>query len=225
TEVCRQISVAFDPITRRVHANDVTSFRNLIIAATPIEPVPLDAASRVLAEEIAAGRLPLPGWDHGVEQWILRLNLLAQWCPELQLHPIREEDRIHIIEQLCFGAVSYKEIKERDVKSVVKSWLSGQKRELLDKYAPERVTLSNARTPKIVYEAQAPPYISLRIQELFGVMDVPKIAMGRVAVSVHILAPSMRPVQVTHDLANFWREHYPRIKSELQRKYPKHEWR
>jgi len=60
---------------------------------------------------------------------------------------------------------------------------------------------------------------------LFDVKDTPKIAMGRVAVSVHILAPSMRPVQVTHDLANFWREHYPRIKSELQRKYPKHEWR
>ena len=50
-------------------------------------------------------------------------------------------------------------------------------------------------------------------------------SMGRVPVSIHILAPSMRPVQVTHDLANFWREHYPRIKSELQRKYPKHEWR
>ena len=60
-------------------------------------------------------------------------------------------------------------------------------------------------------------------------MDVtnfsPRIALGRVPVLVHILAPSMRPVQVTQDLANFWREHYPRIKSELQRKYPKHEWR
>ena len=65
----------------------------------------------------------------------------------------------------------------------------------------------------------------MRIQELFGVMQTPRIAMGRVLLSVHILAPSMRPVQVTQDLANFWREHYPRIKSELQRKYPKHEWR
>jgi ATP-dependent helicase HrpB len=49
--------------------------------------------------------------------------------------------------------------------------------------------------------------------------------MGRIALSVHILAPSMRPVQVTQDLSNFWREHYPTIKSELKRKYPKHEWR
>jgi ATP-dependent helicase HrpB len=129
------------------------------------------------------------------------------------------------MEQLCLGAVSYKEVKDRDVKAVVKSWISGAQRELLDKYVPERIALSNGRTPKVTYEAQGPPFISLRIQELFGVNETPKIAMGRIAVSVHILAPSMRPVQVTHDLANFWREHYPRIKSELQRKYPKHEWR
>ena len=59
----------------------------------------------------------------------------------------------------------------------------------------------------------------------FDVMETPRIALRRVPLSIHILAPSMRPVQVTQDLANFWREHYPRIKSELQRKYPKHEWK
>jgi len=160
-----------------------------------------------------------------VEQWILRLNLLAQWCPDLQLPPIQAEDRAHILEQLCLGGVSYKDIKDRDVKAAVRVWLSSGQRDLLEKYAPERVTLSNGRTPKVVYEAESPPYIALRIQELFGVTQTPRIAMGRVALSVHILAPSMRPVQVTLDLANFWREHYPRIKSELQRKYPKHDWR
>ena len=83
----------------------------------------------------------------------------------------------------------------------------------------------NGRTPKVTYESGSPPYISLRIQELFGVTETPKIGMGRIPLSIHVLAPSMRPVQVTQDLANFWREHYPRIKSELQRRYPKHEWR
>jgi ATP-dependent helicase HrpB len=107
----------------------------------------------------------------------------------------------------------------------VKSWLSHGQRELVDKHAPERVSLTNGRTPKVTYEAGAPPFIALRIQELFGVTQTPRVAAGRVPLSVHILAPSMRPVQVTQDLANFWREHYPRIKSELQRRYPKHEWR
>jgi ATP-dependent helicase HrpB len=111
------------------------------------------------------------------------------------------------------------------VKPAVQSWLSASQWDLISKHAPERATLSNGRTPKVSYEEAGPPFISMRIQELFGVTQTPRIAQGRVSLSVHILAPSMRPVQVTQDLANFWREHYPRIKSELQRKYPRHEWR
>jgi ATP-dependent helicase HrpB len=217
--------VTFDPTTRRVYADEVVRFRDLDLSAKRIEPPPADIAAQLLAAEIISGRLQLPKWDHGVEQWILRLNLLAQWCPDLQLPPLHSEDRQHIVEQLCFGAVGYKDIKDREVKPVVKSWLSENQRDLLDKYAPERITLSNGRTPKVTYEPDNPPYISLRIQELFGVTQTPRIGMGRVPLSVHILAPSMRPVQVTQDLASFWREHYPKIKSELQRKYPKHEWR
>ncbi|HYR90041.1 MAG TPA: ATP-dependent helicase HrpB [Terriglobia bacterium] len=220
-----EVRVHFDSVTRRVEAAQVTRFRDLVLTAKRMETPPADDAARLLAEEITAGRLQLPKWDHSVDQWIFRLNLLAHACPDLQLPPIRDEDRRHIIEQLCLGAISYRDVKEREVKPVVKSWLSGGQREFLDKHAPERVTLSNGRTPKVTYDGDGPPYISLRIQELFGVTETPRIAMGRIPLAVHILAPSMRPVQVTQDLANFWREHYPRIKSELQRKYPKHEWR
>ena len=108
---------------------------------------------------------------------------------------------------------------------VVMSWLSAAQRQLLDKHAPERLSLPNGRTPKVAYETTGSPYISLRIQELYDVTQTPKIAMGRVPVVVHILTPGMKPIQITQDLAGFWREHYPRIKSELQRKYPKHLWR
>jgi ATP-dependent helicase HrpB len=217
--------VAFDSVTNRVRAEDTLRFRDLVVSSKRIEIPPADAAASLLADEVIAGRLQLQKWDHSVVQWILRLNLLAKWCPDLGLPQIHDEERRHIIEQLCHGAVSYKDIKDRDVKPVVQSWLSGAQRDLVEKHMPERITLSNGRTPKVIYEAENPPFISLRIQELFGVTQTPKIAMGRVPLSVHILAPSMRPVQVTQDLANFWREHYPRIKSELQRRYPKHEWR
>ena len=191
-----------------------------------MEPPPADAAARLLAEEVIAGRLQLPKWDHGVAQWILRLNLLAKWCPDLQLPAIGDDDRRHIIEQLCLGAVSYKDLKDREVKPVVKSWLSPAQRDLLDKYAPERVTLSNGRTPKVSYEDGWP---AVHFAAYPGIVRRERKRRGSpwaaFALSVHILAPSMRPVQVTQDLANFWREHYPSIKSELKRKYPKHEWR
>ncbi len=220
-----ELHVQFDSSAKRVQAAELLRFRELALSAKRVEPPPAEAAARLLAEEVLSGRLPLPNWDHGVEQWLLRLRLLCQHCPELNLPPITEEDRKHLIEQLCLGAVSYKDLKEREVKPVVMSWLSHAQRELLDKHAPERLTLPNGRTPKVTYEAGNPPHIALRIQELYDVKQTPRIGMGRVPVLVHILTPGMKPVQITQDLANFWREHYPRIKSELQRKYPKHLWR
>jgi ATP-dependent RNA helicase HrpB len=220
-----ELHVQFDSTTKRVQAAELVRFRGLALSAKRVEPPPADTAARLLADEILAGRLPLPNWDHGVEQWLARLNLLCQHCPELQLPGVTEADRKHIIEQLCHGAVSYKDIKEREVKPLVMSWLSAAQRELLDKNAPERLSLPNGRTPKVVYEIGMPPHIALRIQELYDVNQTPKIALSRVPVTVHILTPGMKPIQVTQDLASFWREHYPRIKSELQRKYPKHLWR
>ena len=220
-----EVQVQYDAQQKRVLAAELLRFRDLALAAKRIDPPPAEAAARLLAEEVMAGRLLLPNWDHGVEQWLARLNLLCQQCPDLQLPPITDDDRQHIIAELCHGAVSYKDIKEREVKPVVVSWLSSAQRELLDQHAPERLTLPNGRTPKVSYENGKAPFISLRIQELYDVNQTPKVALGRVPVTVHILTPGMKPIQVTQDLANFWREHYPRIKSELARKYPKHLWR
>jgi ATP-dependent helicase HrpB len=224
-DVASELQVEFDSAAKRVQAAEWVRFRGLALSAKRVEPPPADVAARILAGEILAGRLPLPNWDHRVEQWLLRLRLLCRHCPELRLPAFSEEDRRHIVEQLCRGAVSYKDIKEREVKPLVMAWLSVPQRELLDQHAPERLSLPNGRAPKVTYEAGGSPHVALRIQELYDVTQTPKIALGRVPVLVHILTPGMKPVQITQNLANFWREHYPRIKSELQRKYPKHLWK
>jgi ATP-dependent helicase HrpB len=224
-DIQSEVRVSFDAVARRVQAAELLRFRDLALWAKRLDPPPVDAAAKLLAQEVIAGRLQLPGWDHGVEQWLSRLNLLCQHCPELELPALTEENRHHLIEQICHGATSFKELKEREIRPYVTAWLSAAQRALLDQHAPERVGLSNGRSPKVTYEPGTAPYIALRIQELFGVTQVAPIAMGRVPVLVHILAPSNRPVQVTRDLASFWRETYPKLKSELARKYPKHEWR
>jgi ATP-dependent helicase HrpB len=223
-EVREVTRVFYDGEARRVRAEATTQFRGLVLATRRGEPPAADAA-RLLAAEVSAGRLELPRWDHAVEQWLLRLNFLSRSCPELQLPPVTEADRRLLIEQLCQGAVAYKEIKDREVRPLVQSWLSAAQRALLDQHAPERVALPNGRAPKVVYSADGPPHIALRIQELYDVKAVPRIASNRVPVVLHILAPNMRAVQITQDLSGFWREHYPRLKSELQRQYPKHQWR
>jgi ATP-dependent helicase HrpB len=215
----------YEAASRRVYSEEQLSFRGLRIAAQKSERVPADDAARLLTEEICAGRLALEAWDDSVEQWIIRLNLLSQWCPDLALPPITESDRRDLIEQVCHGAFSAKDLRDKPVKAIVAGWLNAAQQALVEKHAPERLTLPNGRTPKVHYETKGSPFIAVRIQELYDVNATPRIAMGRVPVVLHILAPSMRPVQVTTDLPGFWREHYPKIKQELQRKYPKHKWR
>lgn len=224
-DIGRSLEVWFDAQARRVYAKELRTFRGLQLEAKNVEPPPLDQAAALLAEQVATGKLALNDWDHGVEQWITRLNCLAKWCTEFELPPIGAEERRALIEQFCHGAFTYKDIKDRPVKAAVKDWLNPLQRQMLDDHAPERLKLSNGKTPKVVYSETEPPHASLRIQELYDVTETPKIALGRVPVLLHILAPNMRPVQITQDLAGFWREHYPRVKSELQRKYPKHQWR
>jgi ATP-dependent helicase HrpB len=182
-------------------------------------------AARLLADEVQAGRCTLRLWTEEVDQWILRVNRLRQWCPDLGLPEIIASDRRLMIEAICLGAMSVKEVKERPVFPVVKSWLDGRQQSLLERHAPERLEMPGGRKVKLAYTENAPPSVAVRIQDLYGVQDSLRIAMGRQVVVIQVLAPNHRPVQVTSDLTTFWKESYPKVKKELQRKYPKHEWR
>lgn len=215
----------WDPAAKRVFAETRRMFRDLVLKAVRSDQPPREAAARLLAERVLSGELTLKQWDESVEQWIARVNCLAAWCPELGIPILTAEDRKFLIVQICDGAMSYKEIKERPVKPVVLEWLTPEQRLLLDQHAPERLRLPNGRSARIQYSPDAPPSVAATIQDLYGLTEAPKIAMNRVTLSVQILAPNRRPVQITQDLAGFWRDHYPRVKQELQRRYPKHEWR
>jgi ATP-dependent helicase HrpB len=107
----------------------------------------------------------------------------------------------------------------------VKSWLNPGQQQALDDLAPERIKLAGGRAAKIVYEEGAPPTIAARIQDLYDTPRGLSIGGGRIPVRIQVLAPNHRPIQVTSDLETFWREGYPKVKKELQRKYPKHKWR
>jgi ATP-dependent helicase HrpB len=223
-DVRSSVDVWMDSVTRRVRAERRTRFRDLVIDAAPAEPPP-DRTAEVLAAEVMGGRMTLPLWDSKVTEWVLRVNLLARECPRLGIPAIGEEEEKTILEQLALGASGYKDLKDRPVLPAFRAWLSPLQTEAVDRHAPERVSLGNGKKPRVVYAQGEPPSISLRIQELFDVRAVPSIAMGRVTPVVKILAPNMRPVQVTTDLERFWTQHYPEIRPALARRYPKHEWR
>lgn len=216
----------YDPTTRMVMEKRRTVFRGLLVDEISL-PAPADSgvAAGLLAQEILSGRSPLDGWNEEVEQWIARINFLADAMPEAGIQPIGEAEKQALIEQLCYGAQSMKEVRGRSVLALVKNWVSPAQQNLLEKMAPVRMSLPSGRSTKISYQSGKGPVVSAKIQELFGVTGCLYVAGGKVPVTVEILAPNFRPVQVTTDLENFWSETYPKLKIELKRRYPKHEWR
>jgi ATP-dependent helicase HrpB len=218
--------VRYDESVRRVIACRERRFRDLVLEAKPTaDPPPPGEAAALLAREVVAGRITLAEWTEAVEQWIVRVNCLAKWWPELEVPPIGGPDRTTLIEQICYGACGARELKDRPVMPVLRSWLRPEQLAVLDDYLPERIEMANGRRSRITYFADGPPVLSARIQELYGINGRFTLGHGRVPVKIEVLAPNQRPIQVTDDLTAFWREIYPKVKAELSRKYPRHEWR
>ncbi len=217
--------VEWDAALRRVTGRRVTLFHDLVLRNEDFVTADNPETAALLAREVLAGTCPLKHWDNAVEQWIARVNFVATQFPEFAFPPIDEAAKRLLIEQICQGAVSYKEIKERAVWPIVKSWLNGGQHQALDDLAPERIKLLGGRAAKIIYENGAAPTIAARIQDLYDTPRGLTVGRGRVPLRIQVLAPNHRPIQITNDLETFWREGYPKIKKELQRKYPKHVWR
>ena len=220
------VGVVYDESARRVTARRERRFRDLVLESKPTADVPpLGEAAALLAREVAAGRIVLTGWTEAVEQWIARVNCLAKWFPEFEVAPITGADRIALIEQICHGAYGARELKDKPVLPVVRGWLRPEQLAMLDDYLPERIEMANGKRSRITYGADGPPVLSARIQELYGVAGRFTVGRGRVPVRIEVLAPNQRPLQVTDDLTAFWRDIYPKVKAELSRKYPRHEWK
>ena len=218
--------VAYDEQARRVIARRERRFRDLVLEAKAGgDDVPPDAAARLLAREVLAGRMKLEAWDEAVEQWITRVNRLAEWFPELEVTPITEADRATLVEQVCYGEAGYRGIKDKPVMPVLREWLTAEQFAVLDDYLPERLVMGNGRRSRLTYHKEGPPVLSARIQELYGIEGRFAVGHGRVPVKIEVLAPNQRPIQVTDDLSAFWRDMYPKVKAELSRRYPRHEWR
>lgn len=218
--------VVYDESQRRVVARRERRFRDLVLESRATADEPSDGeAAALLAREVQAGRIVLTEWNEAVEQWITRVNCLAKWWPELEVNPITDADRATLIEQVCYGSHGARELKDKPVMPVLRDWLLAEQLAVLDEYLPERIEMANGRRARVTYHPDGPPVMSARIQELYGVPGRFTLGHGRVPVRIEVLAPNQRPIQVTDDLTNFWKEQYPKIKTELSRRYPRHEWR
>ena len=202
----------------------LTLYRGVAIRREVSAARPAKASSELIAEEFISGEQRFQKWDEEVEDWLARVEFLARSCPDLGIEPLSEEDRRLIIHDICSGARSVSDARLRPVLPALQDWYGWEKVRLIDRHAPARLEMPGGRRAKIRYPKNGEPYLEAKIQDLFQLTETPRIAAGRVPLVVHILAPSMRPVQVTKDLKSFWTESYPKLKPALARRYPRHKW-
>ncbi len=131
---------------------------------------------------------------------------------------------LEFLKTRLIGKSSLKDLKEVDWKNELLFHFLKSKAHELDQKIPEQLSLPNGKKMKIVFSLGNSPKCSLKIQELFGLKTTPKICNGTLPILLEILGPNYRPVQVTSDLAGFWKRSYPALRKELSRKYPRHKW-
>ena len=216
-------NVIFDEISRRVVAVKQRTFRGLVLEEKRGGEVDPNLAGELLAGRVIAGDLVLKKWDAKVERWIARLAFLSKAMPELEFPGFDAGDREMAIAQICAGATTFKEVKDRDPWRVLHDWLSVPQRQAMDSFAPEKITLENGVNTRVLYAAGNDPWFEEKVQRLYGVKETPTIANGHPLVA-KILAPNQRPWQVTSDLSGFWERGFIQMKKDLAGRYPKHNW-
>jgi ATP-dependent helicase HrpB len=208
----------------RVERASRMSFGTIVLDETRSAAPPSPEAGRVLSRAVL---------DYGAQEFLksdalralaARLALLAEYFPKSNIERLDAEGVLSFVSAACEDCTSFAELRRRDIIATWCARLGSAERRLLDEAVPETVKLPGGRRVNVNYEEGKPPWIESRLQDFFGMADGPKLCSGRVPVTLHLLAPNARAVQVTSDLSGFWQRHYPGIRRELMRRYPRHSW-
>jgi ATP-dependent helicase HrpB len=216
--------VTWNTQAERVEASERLRYQDLTLEESrAAKPDPALVAARLHQEAAARGARAFaePG---ALDLLLARLALVARHAPALGLEPTGETELAAALRDACQGRRSFAELREADLTGILLGRLPGAARAALERLAPERLTLPGGRGVPVHYESDRSPWIESRLQDFFGLAQGPSVAGGAVPLTLHLLAPNLRAVQVTTDLAGFWERHYPALRRELGRRYPRHAW-
>jgi ATP-dependent helicase HrpB len=217
--------VVWNDLRRAVEKHRRHYCGELLLSRTTVPELELDEAATVLAREIISRKLVLNGRDKDCKAWLRRVAWLREAKPEQGLIAYDEGEMEIILAEFAYGARRYGELKNKPLLPFLRNAMNWGEQQFVDQMAPPTLPLPSGRKLRIDYRVGHQPRGRARIQELFGLEETPSVAGGAIRVTIELLGPNMRPVQITDDLAGFWRELYPKVRIELKRRYPKHDWR
>jgi ATP-dependent helicase HrpB len=211
----------FHPTQKSVVARRRTYWDDLVIEEVNVPVTTGPEAAELLCEAA------LREWERDdavLTRYLVRVHCLAAWMPELGLPTFDDAQMRDLLREVCLACRSFDDLRKADWLGLAQSKLTYAQRQAVEREAPERIAVPSGSQVAVHYEAGRPPTLAVRIQEVFGLRETPRIAGGRVRVVMQLLAPNMRTQQITDDLTSFWANGYPQVRKDLRARYPKHSW-
>lgn len=219
--------VFWDDVGRRVAAVRRRFLGRLVIEEKPLA----NPAAERIVEAMLAGvrRLGLDAlpWDRESRQLQARVDCLRRHQPEIEWPDLSDGRLLADLSWLApylSGITRAEQLKQLELAAILTAQLSWEQQRRLERDAPPHAAVASGSNIRIDYRPGEPPVLAVRLQEMFGETATPAICGGRLPLLLHLLSPARRPIQVTADLASFWRNSYPEVKKELKGRYPKHFW-
>lgn len=204
----------------------------LILSIKALPSLDEQTRSLALVNLVRRKGIELLPWNPDLRQWQARVDLLRQLDiqngqAESKWPDLSDANLLNTLEEWLtpyLGKVTrLSHFSQLDLSSIVRNLLPWPLPQELEVQAPQAIQVPSGSNIRIDY-SQHPPILAVRLQELFGLAETPRIAQGKQPLILHLLSPARRPVQVTQDLANFWRSTYLEVKKDLKGRYPKHHW-
>jgi ATP-dependent helicase HrpB len=225
-QVVAEDVIAWDSATGSVRAERRERLGAIVLREAPLRNPDEAVVARVLLEALSRGDGLALRWGESAQRLRERIAFLhvrdAAW-PDVSDAALRGSMEEWLLPRLS-GLRRRSEVERIDPGALLLDWLTWEQRRALDELAPTHLTVPTGSRIPVDYGDPASPVLAVRLQELFGLADTPRLARGAVPVTLHLLSPARRPVQVTRDLAGFWRSSYFEVRKDLRGRYPKHEW-
>ncbi|WP_019419430.1 ATP-dependent helicase HrpB [Paenibacillus sp. OSY-SE] len=225
-DMTREAHIAWDRTTKSVRARERVRLGALMLKDAQHPAPDADAVLRALQQGIAQEGLALLPWTKHAHQLQARLQFMHGHWPDWP--DARDETLLATLEEWLgphvYGMKSRDDLQKLNVSAVLESMLPWDMRQQLEQEAPTHLAVPSGSRIAIDYSDPERPVLAVRLQEVFGLKETPRIAMGKVPLTLHLLSPAQRPVQVTQDLASFWQTTYFDVKKDLKGRYPKHYW-
>jgi ATP-dependent helicase HrpB len=225
--------VRWDAQRRALASERIARFDGIVLSAKPAGRVDPAQAAQALTDAVRDLGLQCLAWSEVLSQWRIRVQCVRAWLPELGLPDLSDDAllaSLHAWLKPAFaGKTRLDALDEATLGDALKAGLDWTLRQRVEALAPTRMTVPSGMERRIEYALDdhggpASPVLAVKLQELFGLAETPRIAEGRVPLTLHLLSPAGRPLQVTQDLRGFWERTYPEVKKEMKGRYPRHPW-